>query len=138
MEAVGNEIASEMKDVITDGPQIFGIDSFGDSAINWRVRFTTKPVEQWAVARAYRRRLKVAFDAAGIEIPFPHQTIYMGENHDGSAPFLHAKLYRANGQSPEPHSTAAASDEAATDAAAAAAHSKNVHSGQGLADVDDG
>ncbi|MCB2213484.1 mechanosensitive ion channel family protein [bacterium] len=103
MEEVGNEIAEEMKDVIEAGPEIFGIDSFGDSAINWRVRFQTKPIEQWNVARAYRRRLKRRFDEEGIEIPFPHRTVYMGENHDGTAPFLHTKMYRANGQEPEGH-----------------------------------
>ncbi len=103
MERVGEELAKEMPDVIDNGPEIFGIDSFGDSAINWRVRFQTKPTQQWGVARAYRRRLKNAFDEAGIEIPFPHRTIYMGENHDGSAPFVHAKLYRPEGQQPEAH-----------------------------------
>jgi small conductance mechanosensitive channel len=40
-----------------------------------RARIKTRPIEQWDVGREYRRRLKKAFDEAGIEIPFPHQTI---------------------------------------------------------------
>ena len=38
--------------------------------------FKTMPLKQWQVAREFRRRLKIAFDAEGIEIPFPHRTVY--------------------------------------------------------------
>jgi small conductance mechanosensitive channel len=37
------------------------------------------PGKQWFVGREYRKRLKAAFDKVGIEIPFPHRTIYWGE-----------------------------------------------------------
>ena len=37
-------------------------------------------------ARKDRCRLKYAFDAAGIEIPFPHLTLYAGQLRDGSSP----------------------------------------------------
>ena len=43
-----------------------------------------QPLEQWNIGREYRRRLKKAFDAQGIEIPFPNQTLYMAE---ASRPF---------------------------------------------------
>jgi uncharacterized membrane protein YccC len=59
--------------------EVVGVDSFGDSAVVIKARFKTKPIQQWFVAREYRRRLKKAFDAKGIEIPFPHQTVYWGE-----------------------------------------------------------
>ena len=42
-------------------------------------RLKTKPIEQWSVGREFRRRLKKAFDEQGIEIPFPHRTVYWGE-----------------------------------------------------------
>lgn len=103
LQEVGEQIAAEMSDVIEEGPEIFGIDAFADSSINWRVRFQTKPIQQWSVARAYRRALKQRFDDEGIEIPFPHRTLYFGEAHDGSAPFLHTKLYNPEGQPPEGH-----------------------------------
>ena len=58
---------------------ILGLESFGDSSVNIRVMFKTQPREQWTVAREFRRRVKKAFDERGIEIPFPHVTLYMGE-----------------------------------------------------------
>jgi len=59
--------------------EIFGVDQFGDSAVIIKARFKTKPIEQWGVGREFRRRLKKAFDEQGIEIPFPHRTVYWGE-----------------------------------------------------------
>ncbi|MBD3347140.1 MAG: mechanosensitive ion channel [Chitinivibrionales bacterium] len=79
------EIADEMKedpeykDKIIAPIEIFGVDSFSDSAVVVKARLKTKPIMQWAVGREYRRRLKKIFDERGIEIPFPHRTIYWGE-----------------------------------------------------------
>jgi small conductance mechanosensitive channel len=67
--------------------EIFGVDDFGESAVKIKARLNTQPQQQWNVGREYRRRLKKAFDAAGIEIPFPHRTLYMGE---ASSPFRFA------------------------------------------------
>jgi small-conductance mechanosensitive channel len=41
---------------------------------------------QWGVKREFFRRMKKRFDLEGIEMPFPHTTLYFGENKDGSAP----------------------------------------------------
>jgi small conductance mechanosensitive channel len=81
---VMKEVAGELQqdaafaDKILEPLEIMGVDSFGDSAVVIRARFKTKPIQQWAVGREYRRRLKKTFDARGIEIPFPHRTIYWG------------------------------------------------------------
>lgn len=64
--------------------EIFGVDSFGDSAVVIKGRIKTKPIQQWSVGREYRRRLKIAFDKHGVEIPFPHRTIYWGNEMDPS------------------------------------------------------
>ena len=72
--------------------EIFGVDDFADSAVIIKARFKTRPLQQFNVGREYRRRLKKAFDTAGIEIPFPHRTLYMGE---ASPPF---QLLMKNGQ----------------------------------------
>lgn len=58
--------------------EIFGVDDFKESEITIKARIKTLPIQQWAVGREYRRRLKKAFDARGIEIPFPHRSLYMG------------------------------------------------------------
>jgi moderate conductance mechanosensitive channel len=64
--------------------EVFGVDDFADSAVVIKARLKTQPIRQWVVGREYRRRLKKSFDAVGIEIPFPHHTLYMGE---ASRPF---------------------------------------------------
>ena len=58
---------------------LLGLDSFGDSAVVLKVKLTTKSGEQWGISREFRRRVKKVFDAQGIEIPFPHLSIYTGE-----------------------------------------------------------
>ena len=66
--------------------EVNGVTKFADSAVNIRVRIKTEPGMQWFVGRAYNRLVKQHFDAAGIEIPFPHQTLYFGQDKDGAAP----------------------------------------------------
>lgn len=65
----------EFKDRILEPMELMGVDSFGDSAVVIKARLKTKPIQQWAVGREYRRRLKKAFDEKGVEIPFPYRTI---------------------------------------------------------------
>lgn len=61
--------------------EVFGIDKFNDSAIVIQGRLKTLPIKQWDVGREYMRRLKIKFDAEGIEMPFPHRTIYFAEQN---------------------------------------------------------
>jgi small conductance mechanosensitive channel len=68
--------------------EMVGVERWEDSAVVLRVRFKVLPIEQWNVRREYLRRLKRAFDEAGIEIPYPHLTLYPGRDKDGSAPAL--------------------------------------------------
>jgi len=70
---------------LLDDLEIAGVDKWADSAVILRCRFKVQPLEQWNVRREYLRRLKKAFDAHDIEIPFPHMTVYAGAARDGSA-----------------------------------------------------
>lgn len=81
MKTVAGEMADDpdFSDRILGPMEMSGLDSFGDSSVNIKARIDTRPCEQWNVAREYRRRLKKAFDEKGIEIPFPHVTLYAGE-----------------------------------------------------------
>ena len=81
MKEVGADMQQdeEFKDKILEPIEVVGLDQFGDSALIIKARLKTQPIQQWAVGREYRRRLKIAFDKANIEIPFPHTTIYWGE-----------------------------------------------------------
>ncbi len=79
------ELGEEMKkdpsysQVILEPLQILGVSDFADSAVVIKVMFKTLPLKQWDVGREFRRRVKKTFDEKGIEIPFPHVTLYMGE-----------------------------------------------------------
>jgi small conductance mechanosensitive channel len=81
MTRVGSEMKQDaiVGSFMLEEPEIFGVDKFDNSAVVIKGRIKTKPIRQWEVGREYLRRIKLAFDIAGIEIPFPHQTLYFGE-----------------------------------------------------------
>ncbi len=83
MRSVGEELRHDqaLGALIIEPIEIVGVENFADSAVTIRARIKTKPAEQWKVGREYRRRLKKAFDAQRIEIPFPMRTLLMGEDH---------------------------------------------------------
>jgi small conductance mechanosensitive channel len=68
--------------------EIVGVERWADSAVILRCRMKVVGIEQWSLRREFLRRLKIAYDARGIEIPFPHLTIYPGAAKDGTAPPL--------------------------------------------------
>lgn len=78
--------SSEFSTKILDDIEIAGVQEWADSAVVARCRIKTVALEQWSVRREFLRRLKGIFDARGIEIPFPHLTVYAGQLKDGSAP----------------------------------------------------
>jgi moderate conductance mechanosensitive channel len=88
MRAVGGELRADpaFGAKILAELEVAGVERWGDSAVVLRCRFKVAPLEQWNVRREYLRRLKKAFDQGGIEIPFPHLTVYAGAGKDGSAP----------------------------------------------------
>ncbi|HXG52498.1 MAG TPA: mechanosensitive ion channel family protein [candidate division Zixibacteria bacterium] len=66
--------------------EIFGVDSFGESAVTIKARLKTLPLQQFTVGREYRRRLKKAFDAEGIEIPYPHRVVHVAQAPEAVRP----------------------------------------------------
>lgn len=81
--------------------EIYGLDRFGDSAIVVKARIKTRPIQQWTVMRAFNLLVKKRFDALGIEIPFPHQTIYFGADKNGEAPPMRVVTERPSQPRPE-------------------------------------
>ncbi|GAO29230.1 mechanosensitive ion channel family protein [Geofilum rubicundum] len=81
MAEVGDDLINDevFKLKILEPLEISGLNEFGNSALVIRARLKTRPGEQWTVGREFRRRLKIAFDKQGIEIPFPHTTVYWGD-----------------------------------------------------------
>ena len=84
MQQVGDGmfVDEEYRHKMLDTIEISGLNGFGDSSLDIRARIRTKPGQQWGIGREYRKRLKETFDENNIEIPFPHQTIYWGEEMD--------------------------------------------------------
>jgi len=78
---VGEEMArdKEWGNKIIKAPQFLRVEDFADSAVIIKILGDTVPIEQWAVAGELRKRLKIAFDKSGIEIPFPQRVIHEGK-----------------------------------------------------------
>ncbi len=104
--AVLQDIAEELRrdsqftDDILEPLEMLGVDQFADSAVIIKCRIKTEPLKQWRIGREMNRRIKNTFDAKGIEIPFPHQTIYWGEPKRGMpSPLYVAGLQQAHSTS---------------------------------------
>jgi small conductance mechanosensitive channel len=79
---VGQELASDIdwKDKIIKAPQFLRVNDFADSAITIKILGDTQPLMQWEVTGELRKRLKIAFDREGIEIPFPQRVVYQAKS----------------------------------------------------------
>lgn len=83
-----NRVCQEMAEeevwskAIKLAPQVLRVDKLGDSGIDIKILGEVKPLEQWRVTGELRLRLKKAFDAEGIEIPWPHTKVYFGNSPD--------------------------------------------------------
>lgn len=78
VNAVGDELAGDpvWSEHILKPPRFLRVADFSDSAIIIKILGETKPLKQWDVAGELRRRLKIAFDREGIEIPFPQRVVH--------------------------------------------------------------
>ncbi|WP_193182264.1 mechanosensitive ion channel family protein [Nisaea sediminum] len=94
LNEIGNELVEDekIKDSIIGPFEVVGVQDLADSSVNIRTRVRTKPGSQWNVRREFLRRVKRRFDAEGVEIPFPHQTLYFGVDKEGAAPPAFVKV----------------------------------------------
>jgi small conductance mechanosensitive channel len=96
LKEVAAELAEEadFRDAVQGELEVFGVNEFADSAVMVRVRQRTVAGQQWRVKRELNRRIKLRFDERGIEIPFPHRTLYFGVDKQGAAPPARLELDR--------------------------------------------
>jgi small conductance mechanosensitive channel len=94
IKEIDEELRSDpaFKEDILEPIEILGLDQFADSSIIIKARTKTKPIKQWAVGREFNRRLKRKFDEKDIEIPFPHLTLYLGQDKQGQSPPLNVVM----------------------------------------------
>ena len=84
---LGSELRSDkhFKYLIMEDLEMLGVEEFADSQVTIKFRIKTLPIKQWEVAREFRLRIKKKFDEFGIEIPFPHRTLYLGTGEENSS-----------------------------------------------------
>lgn len=77
MQRIGEDLRKDpgFSAFIMEDIDIAGVDALADSAIMLKARIKTAPGKQWTVQREYLKRIKIAFDDAGIEIPYPHMKL---------------------------------------------------------------
>lgn len=85
----------EFRKLILGEPEMLGVDELGDSAVVIRFLVKTKPLKQWIIKRELLRRIKNTFDEQGIEIPFPHRTIYMGGGDESGGEASLSEQYKS-------------------------------------------
>ncbi len=81
INSTGKEMAEDplFRESIISAPQFLRVDDFANSSIMIKILGETKPLKQWEVTGELRKRIKIAFDKAGIEIPFPQMVIHQGK-----------------------------------------------------------
>lgn len=77
----GVKLREDWPHLLIEAPEAPGVVNFAEYAVTLRVMVKTAPLEQWAVGREWRRRIKAAFDREGINIAVPHR-VYRVQNDD--------------------------------------------------------
>ncbi|MHB9144004.1 MAG: mechanosensitive ion channel family protein [Symbiobacteriia bacterium] len=85
LQQVARDVAAEQSGVILEGPEVLGVVSFEPSDMVIQLVAQTKPMQQWAVERALRRRIVEVFEQEGIQIPYPRQVFLTGQGTAGGA-----------------------------------------------------
>ena len=76
----------EFREVIIEEPEVTGVEALTADAITLRVMVKTAPLEQWAIGRELRQRIKARFDHEDIEIPFPQRVVWHREGRPHTGP----------------------------------------------------
>ena len=63
--------------IILDDLEVWGLDKFTDSALLIKCRIMCTPFGRWPVGREFNKRMKLRFEALGIEMPCPHLKLVM-------------------------------------------------------------
>ncbi len=89
---VGRELWDDpdWRPLMLEQPEVPGVESFANSAVNIRMSAKTLPLKKWEVGRELRKRIKVRLDREGIETPSSHQTVYWADPQHPHPPQLAA------------------------------------------------
>lgn len=84
LERVCTEVANSREDIL-EGPIVQGVNKLGESEVVIAIMARTKPMQQWAVERDIRKRVKDTFDREGIEIPYPRRVMIQKTSNKGGS-----------------------------------------------------
>ncbi len=98
LEGVSQEIYqdAEWQHFFLDEPEIQGVTQLAPDGVTLRALFKVQPKSQYAIGREFNRRIKIAMDQAGIEIPSPQRNLSFGTSP------LEIKLVREPAQAAAP------------------------------------
>ena len=75
----------DFKGQVIEEPEVWGVEALTPDGVTVRVTLKTAPMEQWAVAREMRQRIKARFDHEGIEIPFAQRVVWHRDSAEAAA-----------------------------------------------------
>lgn len=78
IQGVAKGVARDMP-TVAEGPEVLGVTAIEPAGVTISIVAKTRPMEQWAVEREMRKRLKLAFEEAGIVFPYPHQVVIQSQ-----------------------------------------------------------
>jgi small conductance mechanosensitive channel len=76
LREVGRQLHADRPDQAVEPLEVKGIEVLGANGFTIRTLTKTAPGAQWDVARELRRRILLAFQEAGIEIPYPQRVVH--------------------------------------------------------------
>jgi small conductance mechanosensitive channel len=88
LNRVGEEMARDPDwgPLLLRPPRVLRVDNLGESGIELKIVGDTQPIKQWDVMGELRKRIKRAFDAEGIEMPFPHRVMVQSAGPQAPVP----------------------------------------------------
>src|SRR5690625_904763 len=91
-------------DSILEEITIQGVTEINQTGVKIRVLIKTIAGMQWAVQRSYNRHVKMRFDEAGIEMPYPHTVLHFGRDKSGHASPVDVRMVEKLAEAKQPDS----------------------------------
>ena len=70
-------LAATVDNALLDPAPFAAVESYGDNAIQYVLRFWVKPPQYWDVYFLVNQRVKAVFDEQGIEMTYPHLNVHL-------------------------------------------------------------
>jgi len=81
VKAVLHEVMSADSRVMTDPAPLIFVQSLDESCVNVAARVAANPDDYWALLMEMPERVKLRFDAEGINIPFPQRDVHLYQHN---------------------------------------------------------